>query len=253
MRQITKWLLAIFATVSMAVMPVGPAIAMTVQPVILDLQTSGRGVSQIVTVKNTFETPLPVELTAEFAEFDDSGLKATGQATEDLIIFPPQAIIEPGRTQSFRVQYVGDPALLKSRHYFVTVAQLPVELPDTQSAVQILYNFQVIVSVAAPGKKPNLTVASASASTEGDGQPRVLLNLQNDADTYGYLSKGSLRIVQRDDSGKEVFRRTLNPAEITQLIGFGLVGAGRQRRMLTPIVLPMAGGSVEAEFIQGRS
>ena len=50
------------AAVCLAAAPVSQAAAMTVQPVVLDLQTSGRGMSQVITVENTFSTPLPVEL-----------------------------------------------------------------------------------------------------------------------------------------------------------------------------------------------
>ena len=62
-----------------------------------------------------------------------------------------QAMIQPGQTQTFRVQYVGDPDLARSKHYYVTVAQLPVQMPQGQSAIQILYNFQVLVSVSPSG------------------------------------------------------------------------------------------------------
>jgi fimbrial chaperone protein len=228
------------------------AIAMTVQPVIIDLQSSGRQMSQVVTVQNTFQTPLPVELRAQEADFDRDGLKTTGKDTDDLLIFPPQALIQPGRTQSFRVQYVGDPELAKSKHYYVTVAQLPVKLPEGQSAVQILYNFQVIVSVGIPGAKSAVKVARAEISTEGDGKPRAVLLLENNSNNYGYLSRGSLRITQKDAGGKEIFRKSLSSAEIQQQIGFGLVGAGQQRRILTPLILPQAGGTVEAQFTPGR-
>lgn len=84
--------------------------AMTVQPVIVDLATAGGRMSAVVTVENTFATPLPVELKVVEADFNN-GLVTTNRETEDLLIFPPQALIQPGRTQSFRVQWVGDPDL----------------------------------------------------------------------------------------------------------------------------------------------
>jgi hypothetical protein len=75
-----------------------------------------------------------------------------------------------------------------------------------------------------------------------------LLVLNNNADTYGYLSNGSLRIVQKDDAGNEIFRKTMTGDQISQEIGFGLVGAGQVRKMQTGIVLPASGGNVEAYF-----
>src|SRR3546814_3152694 len=65
-----------------------------------------------------------------------------------LIALPTQAIIPPGATQAFRIQYIGDPEVDHSRHYYAEVAQLPVEIPGGQSTIQILYNFQAMVNVA---------------------------------------------------------------------------------------------------------
>ena len=145
-----------------AIAPVQVAQAMTVQPVVIDMQTAGRQMSSVITVENTFATPLPVELSVQELELTPDGVKQTGVDPGDLMIFPPQALIEPGQTQTFRLQYVGDPALAKSKHYYITVAQLPVKLPEGQSAIQILYNFQVLVSVAPAGVKPQITVQSAT-------------------------------------------------------------------------------------------
>lgn len=225
-----------------------PAWSMTVQPVVIDLSVSGRGMSQVITVENTFATPLPVELRVEELAFDETGVKGTGKASEDLLIFPPQALIQPGQTQTFRIQYVGDPDLKASKHYYVTVAQLPVKLPEGQSAIQILYNFQVLVSVSPAGAKPALAIQSAEVGKNAEGKPAPVLTLANPSAAHGYLSSGRLRIIQTDASGKEVFRRTLSGPEVQQTIGFGLVGANQVRRMTLPIVLPIDGGKIDATF-----
>ncbi len=231
-----------------ALAPVQAAYAMTVQPVVIDLQTAGRGMSQVVTVENTFANPLPIEITIQELELTPEGVKPTGRDPGDLLVFPPQALIEPGQTQTFRVQYVGDPSLAKSKHYYITVAQLPVKLPEGQSAIQILYNFQVLISVAPAGGKPALTVQGAEIGRNEAGKPVPIVTVANGSNTHGYLSGGSLRIIEKDASGKEVFRRTLSGAEIQQTIGFGLIGGGQSRRVIVPVELPQDGGSVVAEF-----
>lgn len=222
--------------------------AMTVSPVVIDLQTSGQRMSQVVTIENKYAKPVILEVLTQETEYTDEGVRGTGKPTDDLLVFPPQAQIAPGGTQAVRIQYVGDPELAKSRHYFVTVAQLPVKIPDGESALQLLYNFQIVTGVSMAGKRPNITVSNAESYVGGDGKPRVLLVLKNVADTYGYLSNGSLRIVQKDNSGKEIFKKTMTGDQISQEIGFGLVGAGQVRKMQTGIVLPVSGGSVEAYF-----
>ena len=162
-----------------ALLPLEAASAMTVQPVVIDLQTAGRSMSQVIQVENTFATPLPVELTIQELELTADGVKQTGKDPGDLLVFPPQAIIAPGQTQTFRVQYVGDPGLAKSKHYYVTVAQLPVKLPEGQSAIQILYNFQVLISVSPAGVKPKIEVQSASITQTPDGKSVPIVTVVN--------------------------------------------------------------------------
>ena len=231
-----------------AIAPVQVAQAMTVQPVVIDLQTAGRQMSTVITVENTFATQLPVELSVQELELTPDGVKQTGNDPGDLMIVPPQTIIEPGQTQTFRLQYVGDPALAKSKHYYVTVAQLPVKLPEGQSAIQILYNFQVLVSVTPAGAKPQITVQSAELGKNAAGKPIAVLTVVNDSAAHGYLANGRLRVVQKDAAGKQVFSKNLSGAEIQQSMGFGLIGGGQVRKVSVPVELPSAEGSVEASF-----
>lgn len=225
--------------------------AMTVQPVVIDLQTSGRDMSKIITVENTFASPLPVELTIQELTLTDDGVSLTGKDPGDLLVFPPQALIQPGQTQTFRVQYVGDPALAASKHYYITVAQLPVKLPEGKSAIQILYNFQVLISVSPGGAKPSLSITSAQVGKNAAGKPVPVITVANASAAHGYLSSGRLRVVEKDASGKEVFRKTFSGPEIQQTIGFGLIGSNQTRRISVPVELPSETGTVEATISPG--
>ncbi|MET0180777.1 MAG: fimbria/pilus periplasmic chaperone [Novosphingobium sp.] len=225
-----------------------PAAAMTVQPVVLNLATAGREMSQVVTVTNSFSYPIAVELRIEELVVDAGGVRGTGKDPGDLLVFPPQASIRPGQTQSFRVQYVGDPALARSKHYYVTVAQLPVQVQQGAAAVQVLYNFQVLVSVAPQGAKPAIKVDRAAIERTADGKFMPSVDFSNAAAAHGYLSNGKIRIVQRDPSGREAFRRVLNAPEVQQTIGYGLIGAGQIRKVTLPIELPQPSGSIEVQY-----
>ncbi len=224
------------------------AYAMVVQPVVIDLTTSGRTMSQVITVENTFDKPLPVEMRIEGLELTPDGVNATGKDPGELSVFPPQTLIQPGQRQSFRVQYVGDPALARSKHYFVTAAQLPVQTNDTQSNVQLLYNFQVLVSVSPDGAKPALSIASAEIGKDAEGNPAPVISVANASAAHGYLSRGRVRVVQFAPDRKEVFRKEISGPELQQTLGYGLIGGGQTRRMTLPIRLPRPGGRIEAQF-----
>ena len=145
MRTIWKTMLAVAAASAVAI---SSAPATTVQPIVIDLNAVGNGTSRTITVENTNASRLPVEIRVESLAFQDDGVRVAGPSS-DLAVFPAQAVIEPGRTQTFRVQWAGGP-LDRGKSYYVTVAQAPVTLPAGQSAIQVLYNFQVLVSVAPP-------------------------------------------------------------------------------------------------------
>lgn len=222
--------------------------AMIVQPVVIDLTTAGRAMSQVIIVENTFDKPLPVEIRMEALELTADGVHATGKDPGDLAVFPPQSLIQPGQRQSFRVQYVGDPALARSKHYFVTAAQLPVQTNDAQSNVQLLYNFQVLVSVSPDGAKPALSIARADIGKDDDGAPVPILTIANASAAHGYLSRGRVRVVQFGTDGREIFRKDIFGPELQQTIGYGLIGGGQTRRMSLPVRLPQAEGRIEAQF-----
>ena len=237
---------AVLVALAITILPAAST-AMSVQPVVIDMTTVGRGMSATITVENSFTTPLPVELTVQELGFDENGVVPTGVDPGDLLIFPPQAIIAPGRTQSFRIQWVGDPEIERSKHYYITVAQMPIELAEGQSGIQILYNFQTVVSVAAPVGQADLSVVSAEP-VEQEGKTVVSLLVKNDGNTYDYVSRQRLALEMRNAAGEKVFEQTLTGAEIQQIAGFGLIGPETRRRLIIPIELPQADGVLTAEL-----
>lgn len=222
--------------------------AMAVQPVVLDLTTAGRGMSQVITVDNTFDRPLPVELRVEGLELTADGVRATGQDPGDIAVFPPQAMIQPGQRQAFRVQYVGDPGIGRSSHYFVTVSQLPVQTGEASSNIQLLYNFQVLVSVSPEGARPAITIPSAEIGRNAEGAPVPVLTVANSSAAHGYLSRGRVQVIQQDANGREIFRQEMSGPAIQQSVGYGLIGGQQTRRVTLPITLPGAEGRITAQY-----
>ncbi|MFT7359056.1 fimbria/pilus periplasmic chaperone [Parasphingorhabdus sp.] len=232
--------------------PLVGAHAQTVKPLVVDLTTTGRGMNQTISVENTSAAPLPVEMTVQELLIDGGETQLTGTDPGDIFVFPPQATIQPGQTQTFRVQYVGDPALANSKHYYVTVAQVPVQSRTGASGVQVVFNFQVLASVGPSGAEPALRVQSAAIGTDETGQPVPVITMINDSATYGYLANGKLRIIEKDVSGREIFRRTFSGPEISQTLGMGLISSGQQRVFTLSTILPQEGGVIEARFTPDR-
>lgn len=225
-----------------------PAQATSVSPMVIDLQTTGRNVVANVAVSNTADKPLTMEVSPILLTAGEKGLEAKGSDADDLLVTPPTALIPPGRTQNFRVQWVGDPAAAASHHYYVAINQLPVKLPEGQSQVQIIYNFQVLVSVGPASGKAALAITSAQVASD-KGKPRPAITVTNTGSTYGYLSQHKLRLVETDAGGKAVFDKTISGNEFQQLVGYGIVATGQTRTVVFPIDLPSASGSLTATLL----
>lgn len=225
-----------------------PAAATTVSPVVLDLQSSGRGVVATISVANTGAKPLPVEVQTQALSPTTSGLEPGKGSTDDLLVVPPTALIPAGQTQTFRVQWIGDPAIAASHHYYVGINQLPVKLPEGESAVQVVYNFNVLVSVGATAGKPALAIRSAAIG-DREGKPAPSIQVSNSGTTYGYMSQHKLRLVETDAAGKMVFDKTISGNEFQQLVGYGLIATGQTRTMVLPIDLPVRSGTLTATLL----
>ncbi len=228
-----------------------PAHATTVSPMVIDLQSAGRGVVSSISVANTADKPLTMEIEVKALDATPAGLVPGKGSTDDLLVVPPTALIAPGKTQTFRVQWVGDPVPATSHHYFVGVNQLPVKLPEGQSAVQIVYNFQVLVSVGASKGVAVLTITAAGIA-DNKGKPAPSVTVANSGSTYGYMSQHKLRVVERDAAGKALFDKTISGNEFQQLVGYGIVATGQTRTMVLPIDLPSRTGTVSATLLDER-
>ena len=108
-RSFSDRLIARAAGPLLAVACAAPAAATTVSPVVLDLQSSGRGVVANISVANTGAKPLPVEVLTQALAATATGLEPGKDSIDDLLVVPPTALIPAGQTQTFRVQWIGDP------------------------------------------------------------------------------------------------------------------------------------------------
>lgn len=232
---------------------VGAVAAMTVQPVVVDMRMAGREMSAPVRVENNGPNPLPVEVRIVETDFSVDTVRASDRLSEDIMVFPPQAIIPPGETQVFRLQYVGDPSSDRSKHYYAEVAQLPIQLPEGQSAIQILYNFQVMVNVASSiAGAPVLSIENTEVVQTEEGKNVVAFTVRNSALNYGYLSSGQLNFVFKAADGRETGRASLSSNEIQQTIGFGLLGPQMTRRFVTAVEAPSADAVVAVNLNMPR-
>jgi len=209
-----------------------PAQSMSVTPIVLELIASGPLSKSRLRVLNDGATPLAVEFKISRLELDESGQGQATSAGEDFNVFPPQALIAPGSSQTFGVQWTGRGALDKSRTYIFSVNQLPVKLPKTQSGMQLVFNFAVVVNVAPIEGTSTLDVKSVVIVKDSTGARRAQLTVANSGNKHASLGDASILL----SGGK--WSQTLTGAALRQMLGVALVQPGKQRRFVLTTDLP---------------
>ena len=216
-----------------------PALALNVQPLVLDMVAVGAHARGVIQVVNDSAAPLPVEVAIKKLDIAFDGKTSDSAAGNEFLVFPPQAVVPPGATQSFRIQWVGEPNIQKSQTYMFSVNQLPVKRKAGESGVQVAFSFGVIVSVAPPGAQSAMTLLGAEAATEG-GKRGAAITVENSSSMYSYFTDAGVVL----ESGG--WRKVLSSAELRQTMGYGVVLPGKKRRFFLPADVPAGAGKITA-------
>ncbi|MEQ8403894.1 MAG: fimbria/pilus periplasmic chaperone [Oceanicaulis sp.] len=200
-----------------------PAFGYEVEPmrVVLDLE-QGR-TSAVLTIRNTRDAELPVEIVMKRRVVAQDGTQSFTPAEDDFSVFPPLAMIEPGASQAVRISYIGDPGLAVSEAFVAEVQEAPVTAEDFTGVV-FAYNFGVAVYVRAPDARAELSVASAERVEGG-----IAFTVANAGTDYAMLGELGLRL---DIAGDQV---RFTPAQVGELVENPLIPPQARRVFFLPL------------------
>lgn len=184
------------------------AFAMTVTPTQIEMTSAGRASRGAITVVNNSIAPLAVELVTKLATLDESGVPKAKAADDEFLIMPPQAMIPPGATQNFRIQWLGDPLIEASKTFLIYVNQIPVKMTKKTSAVQVVFGMGVMVNVAPPHGQAALEVAKTDITTDTRGRRRPVLTVFNPSNVHALFPRATVRSLGRQLVGDHHKRRT---------------------------------------------
>jgi len=198
------------------------ASAQTVRPMIYELETLGAKSSESLRIENPRQYPITVEVLANKLSMDELGNETETPADDDFLIYPPQAIIDPGNTQIIRVKYVGDPTIEKSQAYRITVAQLPVDLSGQESSgVGVVFKFKTLANVVPQDAVPNLAITEIiAAQDEETNEDRWLVTIDNSGSRFVRLSQTEWEVSSRDNSSP---KQTIDKVRVGQMVDTNLV------------------------------
>ena len=202
-------------------------LAFNVNPSLIELTASGQSTHNNIQAVNASEEPLPIEIKVYKVALNLKGDVSKKEAGDEFLLFPPQAMIAPGATQNFRVQWVGEPDIKKSQNYLFYVNQIPVKtLATKEKRVQVVFNRGVYVNVRPLEGTSELTIIKTDVGKDEKGILRPIVTIKNSGNIHARLADASLYLSAGDWS------ETLSSTNIHQKMGVGLIQANGTRRFI---------------------
>lgn len=209
-----------------------PSAALLVQPVFLDMRYSGVQSNGGIRVVNDRNRPVSVEVTVSSLEIPEAGAAVfTPIEGEDFLIFPAVANIPPNGTQIFRIRWVGDPTLAEGKLFAFTTSEMPVEIDGTSgAAVQLLYAIQTVVAIGPSRSRAEIAPIAIRRAESADGAKGVVVTFENTGVLHGQVNSSTITV-----SGPSGWSHRMEPAEVSNALGLGLIPANAKREMFLAI------------------
>ena len=186
--------------------------AMTVSPMQVEMISTGKNSHAKVSVVNNSDRPLPIEAVLQRLTVDEQGHSKPTPAGDEFLIMPPQALIAPGATQNFRIQWLGDPMMAESQSFLLFLNQIPVKLAQGQSGVQVVMSMGVMINVAPVAGQPSMKVVSTGVATDKSGKKFPTITVENTSQVHALLPNATIKLA----SGS--WSQTLAPGSIGERI-----------------------------------
>lgn len=226
-----------------------PAWAYDLKPIVIQLAPSGGGASQMIMVTNTEDAPIAIEAKTFQRTQSRDGTEMLEPENEDIILAPPQMIIPPKTSQTFKVQWIGNPRPDKELAFRLITEQLQIELPEAPTTTQktadvrLQYRYEAALYITPAKSAPALTVDGAELVKDDKGAPMLKLSLTNGGTRRAIPDKPELTLTP-GVGGNAV---TLSGDQLNALAGKNIL-AGESRDILMPWPEALPQGPVTASL-----
>lgn len=161
------------------------ATGITLSPLVIELNTDHQRTSQLIITNNSTEK-LALEASVRQLLFqDDKRVDISAHEDNNILVFPPAVLLEPGQNQVFRIQWISSTLLKTSASYFIRFSTADIkqdenELPNqTTSGIDININYNALLHVYSDRFHPKIEI-----KVEKDGS----IKLSNLGNRYTFTS-----------------------------------------------------------------
>lgn len=178
------------------------AMAFRFAPIEAVMAPSGGKASHNFQITNIESEPIAIDIRIVSRSTDQTGIERHIPADDQFIVYPAQAIVTPGQTQTVRVQWVGDPAPGKEIPFRLIAEQLPIDLgptPTDGAQVRLLVRYVASLYVRPGGTSPNPVVNNFRRVDDPAIGDSIRLDISNQGTQHVLLKDVLLTAVSKED------------------------------------------------------
>ncbi len=230
-----------------------PAEAFKLTPIEMLFAPAGRGATQTFQITNAHNQPIAVEIRIAARDMKLNGEDVLRDAEDSFVVYPAQAIVLPGKSQTVRVQWLGDTAPKRELAFRMIAEQLPIDLdrsPGDGARLKLLVRYIASLYVAPRGVKAKVVLESAGRKTAPNGEAKLAVVLHNQGTAHSLLRGLTLNVTGQAPGGGKV-SVALTAKQLGGMIGQNLL-AGRRRVFRLPWPAKLSSGPVVVTFNYAR-
>jgi len=227
---------------------VQPAFAFKLLPISRTFTPAGSGATQSYQVVNDSNERLAVQVSIVQRQMDLAGKENYQPADEDFLVYPPQILLEPQKTQTVRVTWLGNPQPTKELAYRIIAEQLPINLENPQAnqtkpvgAVKVLLRYLGSLYIRPANVQPDVVLEGAELQKGTNSANELAINFNNRGTARAVLKNLKLQLIGQ---GKTL---DLQPEQLKE-INNAVILAGNKRRFVMPWPNNLPVGAVTAKF-----
>lgn len=152
--------------------------AFSFSPIVRDFDSSGKGKIQTFRIGNEDDAPIAIQISILTRKMDITGKETNKDAPDLFTVYPRQLILQPGASQSVRVQWNGPVVTGEEWAFRIVAEQLPISFDrkkSEKSQLNIVYKYVGSIYVTPEeGLRSDLKIDSIKAS--GDKLIVAILN-----------------------------------------------------------------------------
>jgi len=232
---VNRYLLAAFTGCAVAAATLPTLLnAYDLKPIVVQLTPSGAGAAQQMTITNSHKVPIAIEVKAYRREQLPDGSDKLTAENNDIIISPPQMVIQPGSSQAFKVRWIGDPNPAREQAFRIVTTQLPINFKSQQNGgvnakLNLTYKYEAALYVVPKGSAPSAALTGAAPVKDEKGVTWLELTFQNSGNARALLHKPVITLRSATGGNETV----MSGPTASALENFNIL-AGSERKIRLP-------------------